>query len=91
VTTRTAVFSFAVFSDPHIFSNADDTPRTKLFLRVVAAINGLDPLFTLGTGDLRDIVSPARDVDLDFLIVTDHMSLQARDASTICCSMASTS
>ena len=60
-------FSFAVFSDPHIFSNSNDNPQNKLFLNVISAINGLDPLFTIGTGDLRGISSGYDDPRIKYM------------------------
>ena len=60
-------FAFAVFSDTHIYSNSDDNPQNKLFLNVISAINGLSPLFTIGTGDLRGISSGYDDARIKYM------------------------
>lgn len=36
--------------------------------------------FSDGTGDLPDIIKPAQQLGLDFLVLTDHLSVAARDA-----------
>lgn len=60
-------FAFAVFADPHTYSNSDDNPQNKLFLNVISAINGLDPLFTIGAGDLRGISSGYDDARIKYM------------------------
>lgn len=60
-------FAFAVFSDPHISAYSEDTQNNKLFLQVVAAVNGLDPLFVIGTGDLRGISSGFDDARIKYM------------------------